>query len=326
MKNRNFPRPNVIVSRCLGFDACRYNDVTIADDFVKQLAAHVTYLPVCPEVEIGLGAPRNPVRLVLRDDVVHLYQPATAADVTEAMQTFSATYLDAHPDVDGAILMGRSPSCGIKEVKIYAGMDKTASVRRKGAGMFAAAVHQRYAHLPVEENVRLQNLILREHFLTRLFAWADFRAVQVAGTMRELVRYHTENKLLLMVYNESRYRRMGPLVANHLKRPAAEVLAAYAEHLGVALAHPPRRTAGINGLMHALGYFSEKLSAAEKAYFLDTLDQYRRSQVSLQVPVNLIGAWIARFGEPYLAQQTFFAPYPPDLLSLSDSGKGRAVE
>ncbi len=323
---RVFPRPQVIVSRCLGFAACRYNGVPIADDFVKQLATHVTYLPVCPEVEIGLGAPRDPVRLVLHDNTVHLYQPATGADVTEAMQTFSATYLDAHPDVDGAILMGRSPSCGIKEVKIYASADKTAPVRQKGAGMFAAAVQQRYPHLPVEENVRLQNLILREHFLTRLFAWADFRAVRAAGTMRELVRFHTEHKLLLMAYSESRYRLMGPLVANHQKLPTAEVLAAYAEHLGVALARPPRRTAGINVLMHALGYFSEKLASTEKAYFLDTLDQYRRSQVSLRVPVSLIGAWIARFGEPYLAQQAFFAPYPTDLLSLSDSGKGREVE
>lgn len=325
MNQHTFSRPNVIVSRCLGFDACRYNGVTIADAFVKQLAAHVAYLPVCPEVDIGLGAPRDPVRLVLRADVVHLYQPATDTDVTERMQTFSAAYLDAHPDVDGFILMGRSPSCGIKDVKIYAGTDKTAAVRRKGAGMFAAAIHQRYPRLPVEENVRLQNLILREHFLTRLFAWADFRAVRAAGAMRDLVRFHTENKLLLMAYNESRYRQMGPLVANHLKRPAAEVLAEYAGHLGVALARPPRRTAGINVLMHALGYFSEKLAAAEKAYFLDTLDQYRRAQVSLQVPVNLIGAWIARFGEPYLAQQTFFAPYPAELVSLSDSGKGREV-
>ncbi|HOU15537.1 MAG TPA: DUF523 and DUF1722 domain-containing protein [Anaerolineae bacterium] len=318
-----FSRPTIVISKCLGFAACRYNSATIPDAFVEQLKPYVTYLPVCAEVEIGLGVPRDPVRIVLVNDEPRLLQPATGADVTEKMQTFAAKHLDALTDIDGFILKGRSPSCGIKDVKVYRGVEKGAASTNKGRGFFAQAVLERYGHLPVEEEGRLTNFTIREHFLTALFTLADFRAVKAAGAMRELVRFHTDNKLLLLAYSESQYRLMGPIVANHAKKPAAEVIAAYETHLWKALARPARRTAGINVLMHALGYFSESLTSDEKAYFLDALEKYRAEKVPLSVPVSLLGAWIARFKEPYLARQTFFAPYPEELVTISDSGKGR---
>ena len=320
---RTFARPNVVVSKCMGFAACRYNGVTIPDAFVQQLEPYVTYHPVCPEVEIGLGVPRDPVRVVLIDDEPRLLQPATGADVTEKMQTFADDHLGSLTDIDGFILKGRSPSCGMKDVKLYRGMERGAAVARKGAGFFGQAVLEQYGHLPVEDEGRLTNFTIREHFLTALFALADFRAVKASGAMGELVRFHTDNKLLLLAYNESQYRVMGPIVANHKKQPAEAVIAAYEEHLWKALARPARRTAGINVLMHALGYFSEKLTSDEKAYFLDALEKYRAEKVPLSVPVSLLGAWITRFKEPYLARQTFFAPYPESLITISDSGKGR---
>jgi uncharacterized protein YbgA (DUF1722 family)/uncharacterized protein YbbK (DUF523 family) len=320
---RTFSRPNVVVSKCMEFAACRYNGVTSPDAIVQQLEPYVTYLPVCAEVEIGLGVPRDPVRIVLVNDEPRLLQPATGADVTEKMKAFSAAHLSALKDIDGFILKGRSPSCGIKDVKVYRGVEKGAASTNKGRGFFAQAVLERYGHLPVEEEGRLTNFTIREHFLTALFALADFRAVKASGLMRELVCFHTDNKLLLLAYNESQYRVMGPIVANHKKQPPEAVIAAYEQHLWKALARPARRTAGINVLMHALGYFSEKLTSDEKAYFLDTLEKYRAEKVPLSVPVSLLGAWIARFKEPYLSRQTFFAPYPESLITISDSGKGR---
>ena len=276
---RTFARPNVVVSKCMGFAACRYNGVTIPDAFVQQLEPYVTYLPVCPEVEIGLGVPRDPVRVVLVDGEPRLLQPSTGADVTERMQAFASTHFASLVDVDGFILKGRSPSCGIKDVKFYRGTEKGSPVAKKGNGFFGEAVLTRYGHLPVEEEGRLTNFTIRERFLTALFALADFRAVKASGAMGELVRFHTDNKLLLLAYNESQYRLLGPIVANHTKKPAAEVIAAYETHLWKALAHPARRTAGINVLMHALGYFSEKLTSDEKAYFLDALEKYRAEKV-----------------------------------------------
>jgi uncharacterized protein YbbK (DUF523 family) len=186
---RTFAHPNIVISKCMGFAACRYNGVTIPDAFVQQLEPFVTYLPVCAEVEIGLGVPRDPVRIVLVNDEPRLLQPATGADMTEKMQTFSAAHLDSLSDIDGFILKGRSPSCGIKDVKLYRGMEKGAAVARKGNGFFAQAVLERYGHLPVEEEGRLTNFTIREHFLTALFALADFRAVKASGAMGDLVRF-----------------------------------------------------------------------------------------------------------------------------------------
>lgn len=321
-----FPTPRVVVSKCLGFEACRYNGVTIPDEFVEQLGRYVTYLPVCPEVEIGLGVPREPIRIVLVDGQPRLLQPSTGVDATERMLAFADRYLGTLEEVDGFVLKGRSPSCGIKDVKHYHGSEKGAAATQKGAGFFGQAVMERYPHLPIEEEGRLTNFVIREHFLTRLFALARFRTVKSARSMGALVQFHSENKLLLMAYNESQLRLMGRIVANPRKEPAEAVIRAYEQHLWQALARAPRRNSAINILTHALGYFSKSLSAEEKAYFLGTLDKYRAQRLPLSVPLSLVGYWIVRFQEPYLAQQTFFASYPAELVSISDSGKGRDLK
>lgn len=318
-------RPQVVVSKCLGFAACRYNGQVIPDPFVEQLRPFVDFLPVCPEVELGLGVPRPPIRVIQREGERRLVQPETGRDITESMQSFAASFLAGLPAVDGFILKNRSPSCGIKDVKLYAGMTGETPVG-KGAGFFGQAVLERFGHLAVEDEGRLTNLTLRDHFLTKLFTLARFRQAKAAGAMEELVRFHTEHKLLLMAYNQSRLQAMGRVAANPGRRPAAEVFASYERLLWEALARPPRRTAGINVLMHALGYFSERLTPAEKALFLDTLERYRGRHVPLSTPLYILRAWVARFQEPYLARQVFFEPYPIALVSPTDSGKDRDVE
>jgi uncharacterized protein YbgA (DUF1722 family)/uncharacterized protein YbbK (DUF523 family) len=320
-----FPRPRVVVSKCLGFAACRYNGQTIPDEFVASLEPHVDFLPVCPEVEIGLGVPRDPVRVVLLEGEPRLVQPATGRDVTEEMRAFAHAFLSRLDAVDGFLLKGRSPSCGIQEVKIYPPGEKVAPVG-KGEGFFGRAVKERFPTWPVEEEGRLKNFRLREHFLIRLFTLARFRQVRTAGKMGDLVRFHTDHKFLLMAYHQARLRALGRIVANLEERPPSEVLAAYEEHLRAALAAPPRQSSAVNVLLHALGYVRKGLSAEEKAYFLDTLAQYRAGRVPLSVPVGILRAWIVRFGEPYLSRQHFFAPYPQDLITITDSGKGRDLD
>ncbi|MBN1486391.1 MAG: DUF1722 domain-containing protein, partial [Anaerolineae bacterium] len=227
--------------------------------------------------------------------------------------------------VDGFILKGRSPSCGIKDVKLYPGPGKVPPAK-KGVGFFGKAVLEHYPTLPVEEEGRLKNYTIREHFLTQLFTMSDFRSVKEEHSMGALVRFQSDNKLLFMAYNQSRMRMMGRIVANPDKKPVGEILREYEHHLAAALSRPPSHTSGINVLMHALGYFSAELSVEEKGFFLDSLQRYRNHKVPLSVPVNIIGAWIARFGQPYLERQTFFAPYPEELISVSDSGKGRTIK
>ena len=319
---RRFAKPSVTVSKCLGFAHCRYNGLVIQDDFVDRLRDHVEFRPVCPEMEIGLGVPRDPVRLILQRNILRLIQPATQADVTERMNGFSQSHLDPLRDVDGFILKNRSPSCGIKDVKIYPGPGKVAHVSR-GAGLFGGAVLKRFPFLAVEDEGRLNNSRIREHFLTKLFAIASFRKTKAANSMRELVRFHSENKLLLMAYNQKELRTLGRIAANREKRPLDEVLDDYGRHLFSALSRAPSYVSNLNVLMHAMGYFKKGLSPKEKAFFLDLMQKYRAGRVPLSVNIQLVNSWIARFQENYLMQQTYFKPYPEELMGIAEAEKER---
>jgi uncharacterized protein YbgA (DUF1722 family) len=196
-------------------------------------------------------------------------------------------------------------------------------VLRRGAGLFAEAVLKKFSDVAVEDEGRLKNLRLREHFLTRIFTFARLRQVAESGAMRELVQFQATHKLLLLAYNQTEMRVLGRVVANRDQKGFAEVVKIYRTHLSKALARVPRFTSNINVLMHAFGYFSKRLSAAEKAYFLDSLEQFREGRVPLSSVISVLLSWIIRFDVQYLQSQTYFRPFPAQLVILKDSGKGR---
>lgn len=322
MSEQQFARPKIVVSRCLGFEACRWNQAMIEDDFVDGLGRWVDWLPVCPEMDMGMGVPRDPVRLVAPKDEIRLMQPATGRDWTGPMSEYFQGFSASAGEVDGFLLKSRSPSCGPQDVKIYSGLQPGAA-SRKGSGMFAALVREWRPGAAMEHEGRVRNFRLREHFLTKIFTLAAFRRAIREGTVGGLVDFHSANKLLLMAYNQNRMRIMGRIAANPDHRDPAEALAAYARELDQALARGPKYTSNINVVMHALGYFKKQLTAREKAHFLDTIELYRQGRVLLGTLQALIFSWVLRQDVQYLAGQTFFRPYPLDLLDLSDSGKGR---
>lgn len=321
---KKFPKPVVVTSKCFEFDACRYNGQMIPNNFVQKLEPFVDFKPVCPEVEIGLGIPRDPVRIVNKKGNRKLVQPTTGRDLTSLMRSFSEKYLNSLTEVDGFILKSRSPSCGLKDAKEFPDAGHEIA-NGKGSGLFAERVLERFPGLAVEDEGRLRNFRIREHFLAKLYTLARFREVKKKGTARELVRFHTENKLLLMSYNQKEMRELGKIAANMGKKPPADVIAEYGDHLHHAFAKLSRRTSNINVLMHALGYFSDRLTGREKAYFLDLLESYRGEKIPLSAVLTVLESWIIKYEEKYLACQTFFEPYPHELIDIGDSGKGRAV-
>lgn len=319
---RTFTKPRVVVSQCLEFAACRYNGEMISDALVRRMKEFVEFQPVCPEMAIGLGCPRDSIRVVSSEGTPRLLQPTTGRDLTETLTGFAATFLDGLGPVDGFILKARSPSCGIKDVKVYSG-PIAESPSGKGRGFFAGTVLDRLPEAAVEDEGRLTNFLVREHFLTRLFTLAEFRELAGRAAMADLVRFHAVNKGLLMAYHQAEMRVMGRIVANHDRRPDAAVFADYGRHLAKAMVRPPRFTSIINVLMHALGYVSERLSSGEKAFFLDALEKYRAGKAPLSAATTLVRAWAVRFDEPALSEQTYLDPYPEALLEITDSGKGR---
>ncbi|MEW6146189.1 MAG: DUF523 and DUF1722 domain-containing protein [Thermodesulfobacteriota bacterium] len=319
---RTFPKPVVVASRCFEFDACRYNGQTIPDNFVGALKRWVEFRPVCPELEIGLGVPRDPVRIVSKGGERRLIQPATGRDLTALMRGFSARFLGGLTEADGFILKSRSPSCGLSDAKEFPGpYGEVAS--GKGAGFFAGAVLERFPGLAVEDEGRLRNFRIREHFLTKLYTLARFRGVKNAGTASALINFHTENKLLLMSYSRKELRTLGRITANSDEKPPGEAIAAYGERLGHALASPRKRPSSINVLMHALGYFSDRLTGREKAHFLDLLAAYREERIPLSAVLAVLESWVIKYEQEYMGRQTFFEPYPRALTELPDSGNGR---
>jgi len=314
----------VVLSRCLEYEPVRYNAQVIPYDFVRQLEPWVTFVPICPELEIGLGVPRDPVRIVAVGGEARLLQPTTDRDLTREMNEFSVSFLSSLQDVDGFLLKNRSPSCGISDVKIYQGLSESASSSR-GAGVFAGHVLERYPGLAIEDEGRLRNYRIREHFLTRLFSLASLRQVKATGSMKDIVRFHSENKFILMGYSQKELRVLGRIVANPEKRPFSELIDDYAAHFQLALGKPPRYTSMINVFQHAAGYFSKQLKRGEKELLGSSIERYRAKQAPAAAVTAILRAWIARFEESYLGSQTFFEPYPAELMSVSDSGKGREM-
>lgn len=309
---RDFTKPIVVVSKCIEFEPVRWDGKIIASEFVKNLKPFADFIPVCPEVEIGLGLPRNPIRIVKKGEELRLIQPITGLDFTSKMHQFAESFLDALPDVDGFILKSGSPSSAMKDAKFYPSIEKVSALG-KVPGFFGGAVVAKFGVLAVEDELRLLNPRIREHFLTKLYTLADFRAVKKSGSFKNLIDFQSRNKLLFTAYSQVELHSMGRIVAQTKGIAFQKIIAEYQSHLWKALKSPPRRGANENVLTKAAGYFTQKLSKKEKAFFLDTVSKYKAGKLPLSTPLNVLKAWIIRFNEEYLSQQTFFEPYP-DLL------------
>jgi uncharacterized protein YbgA (DUF1722 family)/uncharacterized protein YbbK (DUF523 family) len=313
-------RPKVVVSRCLGFDTCRYNGQTLPDKFVDALGEFVDYRTVCPEVEIGLGVPRDPIRLVLERGEMLLYQPATGKECRQDMLDYSDNLFRELSDVDGFLLKGRSPSCGIKDVKVYLGKEKAVG-SIKGVGIFGEQVLANFPGLAIEEEGRLTNYRIREHFLTKIYMLARLREVEKNATMKGLVKFHERSKFLLMTYSQKELKILGRVVANSEKKPFKDMVSEYRKHFGEALSNPPKPTNIVNTLMHMQGYFSDKLTPKEKTFISENYAKYRDGKVHLGVPVNLLRGYAIKYEQEYLLDQYLWEPFPEELMNISDTGK-----
>ena len=214
---RDYQRPRIVISRCIEFDPCRYDGSKIPSPVVAQLKSHADCIPVCPEVEIGLGIPRATVRIVRLEGKDHLLQPTTGRDVTGEMTVFANRFLDSLPPVDGFILKGGSPTSGTSGVRVYPSAEKSMAIE-KTAGFFAREVLKRFSELPIEDELRLNNARIRDHFLTGIFTLAAFRKVEEKGEREDLATFHAANKFVLMACHQQLVREMGRLVASRAKK------------------------------------------------------------------------------------------------------------
>ena len=309
-----FPKPIVVISKCITFSPVRWDGQIVASEFVERLKPHVNFVPVCPEVEIGLGVPRSPIRIVSLKGENRLLQPSTGMDFTEKMNTFSDSFLNSLEQVDGFILKSGSPSSGFMNVKIYPKLEKSASIG-KGPGFFGKAVLQKFPNLAIEDERRLLNPRIKEHFLTKLFALASFREAKKSGSISQLVRFQSENKYLLTAYSQKELRFLGKIAANQEQKPCEEIFNSYEAHLHGAFARAPSVGSNTNVMLKIMGY-SDLLTKDEKTFFLNAIEKYKEGRLPLSSTISILKAWIIRFKQEYLSDQTFLEPYPDELTEL----------
>ncbi len=304
------------ISACLLGENVRYDGGHKRDPFlVGSFARFVTWVPVCPEVELGLGTPREPIRLERRKDAVHLVAPKSGRDHTLAMRAYAARRAEslAAEELSGYVFKKDSPSCGMERVKLHAanGLSST----RTGVGLFAAAILERFPTMPVEEEGRLGDLALRENFVERVFAYRRVREFFAARwTLGGLVAFHTSLKLQVMSHSPEAYVRIGRLVASGKTLARNELRVRYEGELMAALAAraTPRRHANV--LQHMLGYFSDALSPDERQEVVGLIEDHRKGLVPLVVPLTLVRHHVRRLGVGYLAGQAYLEPHPKELM------------
>lgn len=232
------------------------------------------------------------------------------------MKSFTNSFLNTISNIDGFILKGRSPSSALFDAKRYSGQKLGAAVIGKGPGFFGNKVLEKFSHLAIEDEGRLRNPAIKPNFLTKLYTIADFREVKNKKSEKEILKFHTKNKLLLKAYNEKRMRILGRIVAKRAQYQIEDLIKQYEIHFFEALKKPPTCGTQINVLMNSMGYFSKQLSGEEKKFFLKSLDDYKAGNIPLSVLTSIFKSWLVRFKEDYLLSQTFFEPYPKELTDI----------
>jgi uncharacterized protein YbgA (DUF1722 family)/uncharacterized protein YbbK (DUF523 family) len=308
-------RLRIGISACLLGQEVRFDGGHKRDRFLTDvLGAVVEWVPVCPEVELGLGTPRETLRLVRSEKGVRMLTTRTGIDHTDGMNAWADRRLDelAGEDLCGYVLKKDSPSCGMERVKVFgtAGMPE-----RQGRGLFAAALLERFPCLPVEEEGRLSDPRLRENFIERTFAYRRLKDLFGGRwSIGALVRFHTAHKMSLLAHSTTAYQELGRLVARASKLPRHELRDRYERDFMAALSLMATTRRHTNVLMHMAGHLKKLLDADSRRELQETIDEYRRGLVPLVVPLTLIRHHVRQNAVDYLFGQVYLQPHPRELM------------
>lgn len=284
----------------------------------KELARYFEYVPTCPEMGAGLGVPRPPMHLAGDPAAPRALKVGDhSTDYTGQVQNYAQERIPALQDLCGYIFIKNSPSCGLFRVKVY--MDNGYPGPIPGRGIFAAALTKAMPLLPVEEDGRLHDPVLRENFITRVFAMKAWHELCAQGlTAAGLIDLHSRYKYTLMAHAPQEYGALGQLLAAAGKHDPNELGPRYFAGMMQALQHKATRKTNTNVLMHLQGYLKKQLQAQEKSSLGKVIEQYRSGLIPLIVPVTLLKHYFQVFPDPYIERQAYLQPYP-DELSLRNA-------
>jgi len=303
----------IAISSCLLGQEVRYDGSHKHNAYLTQtLGQYFEYTPFCPEVAIGLGVPRPTIQLVALEGMIRARGTRDPSlDVTEELQSYARSVVPQLGDYCGYIFKRASPSCGMERVKVY----KNGNISGSDSGIYAAAIMQALPGLPVEEEGRLMDPVLRENFIERVFVYYRWQQMFKASlNAAALVNFHTVHKFTLLAHDEPTYRELGRLVADAGKQDLDKLAVQYFQRLMQALRKPATRKTHTNVLMHIMGYVKDSLTADDKQELLDIMDRYRNGLVPLIVPITLLKHYLRRFPDDYIREQVYLNPHPDELM------------
>ena len=315
-----FPKPplTVAVSECLTGAHVRY-DGGHKREAMPHAALDGLYMfrSICPEVGIGLGVPRDPIRLVgdpsaLRARVFseETLPRSPPLDVTAALRAYADSQLPVLDEVDGYVFMQNSPSCGLSGVKLF-----RSDTKGTGRGVYAAQVALRRPALPAAEGGQLFDPTQCANFVMRTFVYAHWRRTNAHGmTAAKLIAFHTAYKYLVMAHEVRAYRRLGHLLSD-LSGAVDNVAGRYVRDLLRSLSRPASRAGHANALAHLQGYVrvpsiaeTPPANLIQMQELADLIEACRRGQVPLSAPMSLLRRHLLASGATYALNQAYLLP------------------
>jgi len=301
------------ISQCLLGVKVRYDGGHKQNRFCQnELSRTFEFVPLCPEVGIGLPIPRKTIRLVGDIDSPRaVYSDDASVDFTQPLQEFADQNQSQLAAMSGYIFCKASPSCGVERVKVYA---ENGHSQSKGMGIFAARVKKLFPLLPIEEDGRLNDPLLRDSFIKRVYVYHDWQQLQAAGmTKDKLYQFHARHKFTLLAHCQKIYRQLGPMVASLNQQSVDSIAPEYISLVMQALKKTATRSNNTNVLMHLQGYLKESLPAQDKAELAACIIEYRKGILPILSPLTLLRHHFQHFPNDYIAQQSFLNPYPKEL-------------
>lgn len=304
------------ISACLLGEKVRYDGQHKRSNYCNDvLSCYFDFQPFCPEMAIGLGAPRPTIRLVDQENGLRAIQGAeTPRDVTDGLAGYADTVHASNPQLCGFVFTEKSPSCGLFRVRAYNGKGNT--LNDSSRGIFARRLTERWPLLPVEESGRLNDVDLCENFILRVYAWHEWHtSVLPSLSAHALIRFWSSYKYLVLAHDEKTYRQIGPLLANLTAKDLPALASEFFTLLMTALEKPSTRSSNTNALQHLRGFIKKSIDDTEKNTLNILIDQYLTGVVPLIVPLSMLRHLLARYPDAYANEQRFLNPYP-DALGL----------
>ena len=310
-------KPKIVVSECLYGTKCRYDSQGYNDKVIQSLKDYVDIQTVCPELAIGLSIPREPIRIEMNkeNEEYRLIDYNSKNDYTNQMTEFSEEFINGLDDIDGFILKSRSPTCGLKDAKVYYCGNKC-SIRSNENGFFSQKIIDKYDYLPIENEGRLKNYNIRYNFFTRIFFINNLK------NNKNIIEFHKNNLLLLKSYDEESTNEVSDILNENRMEDQVHQ---YKEKVLNIVSNQRKKENKLSIIIKVFEKYKNMLNEEEINMFNGLIESYENQRIPFSTLEVVIKMYATRFKDKDILNQTFFYPYPENLINITDSGKGRKL-